>query len=63
MSNLRNKNISDHDSTELKSRDDQLRIYDKMTIDLLGSILSELKELNYNMRVITDEDPIDEEEL
>jgi len=63
MSNLRNSNIVDHDDTELGNRDDQLRIYDKMTLDLLGSILNELKELNHNMRIITDEDPIDEEEI
>jgi len=62
MSNIRNTNISDHDQTEITSRDDQLRIYDKESRDTLRDILAELKELNFNMRIITGEDPINEGE-
>jgi len=56
MSNIRNKNISDHDSTELESYENQLCSHDKDMIDLMRQVVKELKKMNLQLSFITDEE-------
>lgn len=55
MSNIRNKNIVDHASTELESKENQLKTKDKDIEEILGAILFELQNINLQLSFITDE--------